>query len=145
MVRSQAKVSEAAAKPVAETKAAKTVAEVKASLEKTEKKAPAKKTEKPAVKAAAKKADADTKAKRKKKKIDKTTMALRKDPIQESYFEIDGEQIMVEDTVKKIKEAYKNEGHRIGTITSLKTYFNFAERRAYYVINDNEEGKYVDF
>ena len=52
----------------------------------------------------------------------------------ENYFEIDGEQVRVEDIVEKICK--ENEG-----LKTLRTYFNFTERRCYYVA----EGKFVEF
>lgn len=88
----------------------------------------------PAAKAAAKKAA--TKAKKVVKDIT---------PVQETFFEINGEQIMAEEIVAKIKEAYKAEGHRIAYIKTLRTYVNVAERKAYYVINDTPEDKYIEF
>ncbi|HAZ90836.1 MAG TPA: hypothetical protein DCX21_02570 [Eubacterium sp.] len=63
----------------------------------------------------------------------------------ESFIEIDGNQFSVNDITEKIKDAYKNEGHRTTAIKSLKIYFNVAERRAYYVINDKPEDKFVEF
>ena len=46
--------------------------------------------------------------------------------------------------VARIQEAYKADGHRVSAIKSLKTYLNLEERRAYYVINDKAEGKYIE-
>ena len=63
----------------------------------------------------------------------------------ETFFEFEGNQIMAEELVTRIKEAYKAEGHRIGNIKTLRTYINPAERRAYYVINDKVEDKYIEF
>ena len=63
----------------------------------------------------------------------------------ENYFEIDGGQVKVEDVIASIYEAYKAAGHRIGYIKKLQTYYNFEERRCYYVVNDKAEGLFVEF
>ena len=56
----------------------------------------------------------------------------------ENYFEIDGEQVKVEDIVEKIRK--ENKG-----LKTLQTYFNFTERRCYYVADGKAEGKFVEF
>ncbi len=66
-------------------------------------------------------------------------------PVQETFVEFDGQQVLVEEIVAKVKEAYVAEGHRVTSIKSLRTYINQYERKAYYVINDNAEGKFVEF
>ncbi len=70
---------------------------------------------------------------------------VKKDIVIETYFEKDGEQVKIEDITERIKQQYKDEGHRIGAIKSLKTYLNVEERRAYYVVNGKAEDKYVEF
>ena len=60
-------------------------------------------------------------------------------------FEIGGDQVSTADIEKKIYDAYKAEGHRIGNIKSLQIYYNFAERKAYYVVNGKAEDKFVEF
>lgn len=60
-------------------------------------------------------------------------------------FEIDGVQINTNDITTQIYEAYKANGHRIGCIKDLRVYYNFSERRAYYVINGKPENQYVEF
>lgn len=66
--------------------------------------------------------------------------------IQETYLEFGDNKILIEEEVtEKIKQAYKNEGHRISSIKKLQVYMNIDERKAYYVINDKAEGKYVEF
>ena len=57
---------------------------------------------------------------------------------------VDGE-VKAEELLDRIKEQYKNDGHRIGAIKSIETYINIAERKAYYVINGKAENKYVEF
>ena len=68
-----------------------------------------------------------------------TTKPVEKSSVTiENYFEIDGEQIKVEDIVAKI--CAENDGFQ-----TLQTYFNFAERRCYYVVNGKAEDKFVEF
>ena len=80
-----------------------------------------------------------------KKTTKKSTRKKPVAPIQETFIEVNGDQINTEALVERIKQAYKDEGHRIGAIKSLRTYLNLAERRAYYVVNDKEEQRYIDF
>ena len=56
----------------------------------------------------------------------------------ENYFEIDGEQIKVEDIVDRIRDENKN-------LKTLQTYFNFTERKCYYVADGKADGKFVEF
>ncbi len=64
---------------------------------------------------------------------------------QETYFEIAGEQILMEEINEKIRQAWLAEGHHASRLKSIKTYLNIEERRAYYVINGKAEDKYVEF
>ena len=66
--------------------------------------------------------------------------------ITEFFVEYDGQQINVsQDTLlQKVQEAYKAEGHRVGSIKKIQIYLNLQERRAYYVINDKSEGRFVE-
>jgi len=41
--------------------------------------------------------------------------------------------------------AYVAEGHCAGNIKSMDIYYNFAERKACYVINVKSEDKFVEF
>ena len=109
----------------------------------TESKPAAKATEKPVAKTTAK----ETKATAKTTKKTTTRKAAKKpvEKITEVYFEYNGEQILSEELVGRIQEAYKNEGHRISSIKTLRVYINPDERKAYYVINDKAEGKFVEF
>ena len=50
----------------------------------------------------------------------------------ETYFEFNGMQISSDEMVQRTRAAYLAEG-------------NSNERRAYYVINDNAENKYIEF
>ena len=68
-----------------------------------------------------------------------TTKAVEKSSaVIENYFEIDGEQIKVEDIVAKI--CAENDGFQ-----TLQTYFNFTERKCYYVADGKADGKFVEF
>lgn len=78
------------------------------------------------------------------KKMTRRT-AKKPEPVQEIFFEYAGEQILTEELVNRIKETYKSEGHRIGAIKSLRVYINPEDRKAYYVINEKAEGKFVEF
>ena len=107
------------------------------------KEAPAKK---PAEKtAAAKKPTTAKKPVNKKKAPARKTAAAA--PTYETFIEFEGAQINVtpETINAKVLEAYKADGHRPGNIKSLQVYMNLNERRAYYVINGKEEGKFVEF
>lgn len=121
-------------KPVAEKTETVKTEPVKATV-KTEKKVQPKES-KPVAKAAEKPVAKTTARKAAKKPVEKIT---------EVYFEYNGEQILSEELVGRIQEAYKNEGHRISSIKTLRVYINPDERKAYYVINDKAEGKFVEF
>lgn len=64
--------------------------------------------------------------------------------VEEVFIEFGEAQILTEDILNKIREAYKNEGHRISSIKKLQVYMNVDQKKAYYVINDKHEGKYVE-
>ena len=96
------------------------------------KKAPAKKA--PAKKAAPKKtATKKAPAKRGRKPGSKNKVV---ESIQETIFQYGGNDFVAEQLVERVKDQYKNTGHRVGNIKSLRIYVNLEERRAYYVIND---------
>ncbi len=83
-----------------------------------------------------------------KKEAPKKRAAAKKPAAEKSVshiFEIDGEQINTDDISQKIQEAYKADGHQIGRMKSVEVYYNFGERRAYYVINGKSEDKFVEF
>ena len=63
----------------------------------------------------------------------------------DTYFEFNGIQISSDDLVQRTRAAYLAEGNSIDDVKSVKIYINANERRAYYVINDNEEHKYIEF
>lgn len=106
--------------------------------------APVKKTEeKPAAKAEVKPAVKETEKKTRKPR--KKTVKKPVEKIQEVFVEFNGEQFKTASIIEKIHEVYKAEGHRVGAIKSLRVYIDPVERKAYYVINDKAEGKYVEF
>lgn len=63
----------------------------------------------------------------------------------ETYFEFNGMQVSIEDLVQKTKEAYVADGKELKDVDSVRVYINANERRAYYIVNDEEEGKFVEF
>jgi len=93
---------------------------------------------KPAAKTPASKTADKTTAKKAKKETKPET-------VQEVYIEFGKDKISSENIINSIQESYKNEGHRISSIKKLQVYMNIEERKAYYVINDKPEGKYVEF
>ena len=106
--------------------------------------APVKKTEeKPAAKAEVKPAVKETVKKTRKPR--KKTVKKPVEKIQEVFVEFNGEQFKTASIIEKIHEVYKAEGHRVGAIKSLRVYIDPVERKAYYVINDKAEGKFVEF
>ena len=126
-----------AAKPAAKKPAAKKPAAKKPAAKKP---AAAKKTaaKKPAVKKAPAK---KTAAKRGRKPGSKNKVV---ESVQETIVQVDGVDIAVAETlVNRVKEAYKNSGHRVGNIKSLRIYINVNDRKAYYVINDKQDEQNV--
>ena len=117
--------------------------EVKA-VKKTEEKPAAKAEVKPVVKETVKKAEEKV-AEKKTRKPRKKTVKKPVEKIQEVFVEFNGEQFKTASIIEKIHEVYKAEGHRVGAIKSLRVYIDPVERKAYYVINDKAEGKYVEF
>lgn len=118
-----------------------------APVKKTEEKPAAKAEVKPAVKETVKKAEEKVAEKktRKPRKPRKKTVKKPVEKIQEVFVEFNGEQFKTASIIEKIHEVYKAEGHRVGAIKSLRVYIDPVERKAYYVINDKAEGKYVEF
>ncbi|MCI9077902.1 MAG: hypothetical protein HFH68_03110 [Lachnospiraceae bacterium] len=92
-----------------------------------------------------------TKKATKETKTEKTTAKKTKkdskevENIQEVYLEFGDNKILSEEVIENIKQAYKAEGHRISSIKKLQVYMNLDEKKAYYVINDKAEGKFVEF
>lgn len=59
------------------------------------------------------------------------------------FVELDGNKFETDDIVARVRAAWVAEGHRAGNIKKLSVYINMNESRAYYVINDKAEGKYI--
>lgn len=131
-----AKMAKVVPTAAVESTAAKKEVEKKAEPKTAMKKTPAKKT------TLAKKTE--KKATSTKTGAKKTAKKAPEERLQEVYFEYEGQQILSREVVEKIEETYKAEGHRISSIKSLRVYINPDEQRAYYVINDKAEGKFVE-
>ena len=131
-----------AAKPAAKKPAAKKPAAKKPAAKKPAAKKPAAKKTAAAKKPAVKKAPAKkTTTKRGRKPGSKNKVV---ESVQETIVQVDGVDIAVAETlVTRVKEAYKNSGHRIGNIKSLRIYINVNDRKAYYVINDKQDEQNV--
>ena len=127
----------AADKPIEKPQAADTKASaaVENAVEAAEKASA--KTGETAKKAPAKATASKTASDKPKKEVAKKIMI-------ENFFEIDGTQVCAEKVCEKIQKAWVAEGHKASELKSLKTYYNFAERKAYYVINDEPAG-FVEF
>ena len=123
--------------------AAKAAPAKKAPAKKTPaKKAPAKKTTTAAKAAPAKKAPAKKAAPKRGRKPGSKNKVV--ESVQETIIQAGGADIVVaENLVERVKEAYKNSGHRVGNIKSLRIYVNVDERKAYYVINDKQDDSAV--
>ena len=63
----------------------------------------------------------------------------------ETYFEFNGIQINSDEIIKRAREAYRAEGNSLDDVKSVKIYINANERRAYYVVNDQAESKFIEF
>ena len=65
--------------------------------------------------------------------------------ITQVHVQVEGrDDIVTNDIINKIEEAYKAEGHRISAIKDLQVYLNVGESKAYYVINGKADGKFVE-
>ena len=81
-----------------------------------------------------------------KAKAPRTTKAAASNgPVVSHFFEIDGDQVKTADIIDKVYAAYKADGHQIGRIKNVDVYYNFGERKAYYVVNGKAEDKFVEF
>ena len=126
-----------AEKKVAEVKEVKP-AEVKAAVTAEEEKyvekaAEVKETVKATVKTAAKKTA--------QKKTTRKTTTKKEASSTEVFVEFYGQQSSVESVEERVKAAFVAEGHKAGTIKSLKIYLKPEEQAAYYVINDKFAGR----
>ncbi len=119
---------------VKEVKPAEVKAAVKAEEEKVvEKAAEVKETVKATVKTAAKKTT--------QKKTTRKTTTKKEASSTEVFVEFYGQQSSVESVEERVKAAFVAEGHKAGTIKSLKIYLKPEEQAAYYVINDKFAGR----
>ena len=119
---------------VKEVKPAEVKAAVKAEEEKVgEKAAEVKETVKATVKTAAKKTA--------QKKTTRKTTTKKEASSTEVFVEFYGQQSSVESVEERVKAAFVAEGHKAGTIKSLKIYLKPEEQAAYYVINDKFAGR----
>ncbi len=112
------------------------------------KKMATKKPAKAAVKPAEKEAAAKSAAKKPeavKKTAAKKAPAKTTSLVSTTYFEVDGDQIRIDDVYTKVVDAYKAAGHRMGSVKTLDLYYNFSERRCYYVVNGKADGLFVEF
>ena len=119
---------------VKEVKPAEVKAAVKAEEEKVvQKAAEVKETVKETVKSAAKKTA--------QKKTTRKTTTKKEASSTEVFVEFYGQQSSVESVEERVKAAFVAEGHKAGTIKSLKIYLKPEEQAAYYVINDKFAGR----
>lgn len=126
-----------AEKKVAEVKEVKP-AEVKAAVKAEEEKVVEKAAEvKETVKATVKTAEKKTAQ----KKTTRKTTTKKEASSTEVFVEFYGQQSSVESVEERVKAAFVAEGHKAGTIKSLKIYLKPEEQAAYYVINDKFAGR----
>lgn len=60
--------------------------------------------------------------------------------VQETFIQYAGCEYKESDVISAIYDAFKADGHRVGTIKSLQVYIKPEEKTAYYVINDKFTG-----
>lgn len=72
-----------------------------------------------------------------KKAVKKTTKSAA---IQVIY-QFEGREVTEKELIAKVKEIWTSKGNKIKDITSLNIYIKPEEEKAYYVINDVENGK----
>lgn len=72
-----------------------------------------------------------------KKAVKKTTKSAA---IQVIY-QFEGREVTEKELIAKVKESWTSKGNKIKDITSLNIYIKPEEEKAYYVINDVENGK----
>lgn len=60
----------------------------------------------------------------------------------EIYFEYSGKKVLADELEKKVKEIWKTSGKVIKDMKELKIYFNVAEEKCYYIINDEIKGDF---
>ena len=98
--------------------------------------APAEKAEEKPKKASTKKSDTTKKPARA-----ASTKKADADKMEESYVQFNGQEITTKDILEKVKQAHKDNGHRIGHIKSTQIYIKPEDGMAYYVINGKYKGE----
>lgn len=78
------------------------------------------------------------------KKSTAVSKTEKQEIINEMFIEVNGCTYDISNLENKIKEAYKADGHQIARIKKIQTYINAAEGRAYYVINEKPENKFIE-
>ncbi len=127
----EVKPAEVVAEPVVETApaavAAETVTEASAEV-KAEKKTPAKKT---------------AKVSEDKASVKKASSVKKEEPKKAESIEIQfgGTSFEPGDIIERCKAAYKGNSRK--QIKTIAVYVNMDERKAYYVVNDKEEGAFI--
>ncbi len=98
--------------------------------------APAEKAEEKPKRASTKKSDTTKKPARA-----ASTKKADTDKVEEIYVQFNGQEITTKDILEKVKQAHKDNGHRIGHIKSTQIYIKPEDGMAYYVINGKYKGE----
>ena len=135
-----------AASPKKKAAAPKAKPEAEAEVKPEESPAPeaeASKAEAPAEKAEEKPKRASTKKSDTTKKPARAASTKKADAekVEEIYVQFNGQEITTKDILEKVKQAHKDNGHRIGHIKSTQIYIKPEDGMAYYVINGKYKGE----
>lgn len=98
--------------------------------------APAEKAEEKPKRASTKKSDTTKKPARA-----ASTKKADADKVEEIYVQFNGQEITTKDILEKVKQAHKDNGHRIGHIKSTQIYIKPEDGMAHYVINGKYKGE----
>ena len=98
--------------------------------------APAEKAEEKPKRASTKKSDTTKKPARA-----ASTKKADADKVEEIYVQFNGQEITTKDILEKVKQAHKDNRHRIGHIKSTQIYIKPEDGMAYYVINGKYKGE----
>ena len=98
--------------------------------------APAEKAEEKPKRASTKKSDTTKKPARA-----ASTKKADADKVEEISVQFNGQEITTKDILEKVKQAHKDNGHRIGHIKSTQIYIKPEDGMAYYVINGKYKGE----
>ena len=98
--------------------------------------APAEKAEEKPKRASTKKSDTTKKPARA-----ASTKKADADKVEEIYVQFNGQEITTKDILEKVKQAHKDNNHRIGNIKSTQIYIKPEDGMAYYVINGKYKGE----